>query len=194
MRAEPPQLSAAESRRLGHGPFRLRSDDHGRMSVVPAKAGARVPPRGPQPVPAPRDLAEARVRDLMRTDPICCSPRATVAEALALLARHGVHCMLVEPADVNSGTSWTLMSDLDLLGAVLARGGEEPVGHFTGAPVVHVQPDDSIASAARLMVELAARHLVVREPLGVRPVGILSTMDLAALAASLAGAEVIRRR
>jgi CBS domain-containing protein len=181
----------------GSGPFRVRWEEDGHESIVTPGSDAWVQhlsaPEAHPSVHAPRSLAEAPVRDHMRTDLISCSTYVTVAEALAMLVRHRIHCVAVQPPDVDSGTVWPVLSDLDLIRAALAGDDEEPVGRFCGRPVVYVRPDDTMAKAGRLMVESGARHLVVREPLGARPLGILSTMDVAALAASLAGAQVIRR-
>jgi CBS domain-containing protein len=43
-----------------------------------------------------------------------------------------------------------------------------------------VAPEDSLSMAARLMHDYDVHHLLVVDPLSRRPVGILSTLDVAA--------------
>jgi CBS domain-containing protein len=175
----------------GREPYRVRWDDDGHESIFYPSSDAWVQHLTvPEPAPVtrpPGTLAEARVRDSMRTDIISCSPHATVAEAAAMMSRHRIHCVAVSSSDEAEGTAWTVLSDLDLVGAALAGDGDAPVGRFTAVPTVTIDPDDTMERAAQLMTEYAAAHLVVVEPGAARPVGIVSTLDMAALLALITG-------
>jgi CBS domain-containing protein len=52
-------------------------------------------------------------------------------------------------------------------------------GSAAATPVVIVSPGDTLDHAARLMVESKATHLIVVDPGSVRPMGVLSTLDVA---------------
>lgn len=180
------------------GPLRVRWTEDGHESVyylgsdgwVQHLAEPEPEPAAPAPeaaAPAPRTLGEARVRDWMRTDIISCAPDARVADAAAMMAEHRVHCIAVRPEDGSKGGGWTVLSDLDVAGAAVAEGDVEAVGRFTGTPAVVISPDDTMARAAQLMTEYAAGHLVVAQPGAARPAGILSTLDVSAALARIAG-------
>jgi CBS domain-containing protein len=53
------------------------------------------------------------------------------------------------------------------------------VGSAAEQPACIVAPDDTIAHAARLMAERGVAHLLVADPLSGRPLGVLSTLDVA---------------
>lgn len=51
--------------------------------------------------------------------------------------------------------------------------------------LVAVMPDDTLEMAARLMVEYGTAHLIVASPQSGFPVGIVSTLDIARIAAGV---------
>jgi CBS domain-containing protein len=51
-------------------------------------------------------------------------------------------------------------------------------------PVVTIAPSESLDVAARLMARTGVSHLVVVDPVECRPVGVLSTLDLAGAVAA----------
>ena len=77
--------------------------------------------------------------------------------------------------------------------AIAADSGREPwqsiaVGSVMSSPAVTVRADAPVAEAAAQMDELRVHRLVVVDPQGDQPIGILSTTDLTR-AAALGSAE-----
>ena len=80
------------------------------------------------------------------------------------------------PSADNAG----VVSDLDLVAAV--AGGEDAgtvAGKVAATPAVAVGLREPLARAAQMMAEQAVTHLVVVDPRSVRPVGVISTFDVA---------------
>jgi CBS domain-containing protein len=81
---------------------------------------------------------------------------------------------------VGGSRLWGVVSDLDLVKAANAGEiGDRTAGGTAITPVVMVERDDTLAHAAQLMSEHEITHLVVVDPRTERPVGVLSTLDLA---------------
>jgi CBS domain-containing protein len=59
-------------------------------------------------------------------------------------------------------------------------------GSAAATEFLTARPDESLEDAARLLHEHDVAHLVVIDPRTKRPLGILSTLDIAAAIASLA--------
>ena len=76
---------------------------------------------------------------------------------------------------------WGVVSDLDLVRAALVGDEGRTAGDLTVTEPVAVEPSASLSVAARLMDEHRTTHLVVvdRE----RPVGVISSLDVAGVAA-----------
>ena len=73
-----------------------------------------------------------------------------------------------------------IVADTDLLRAAAAGDIDEgPAQTVAATPVVTVASSDELAHAAQLMIEREASHLVVVERRSARPVGVLSTLDVA---------------
>ena len=118
-----------------------------------------------------RNLKTDSVSRLHPTEPRKVSPQQTVAEAVALMRRHRVGCLLVcEDSQVVG-----IFTERDLLRRVLAAGQPltVPVAScMTPEPVV-VNPKESISAAIRHMVEGGYRHLPVVDRAG-QALGVLS--------------------
>jgi CBS domain-containing protein len=123
-------------------------------------------------------LASRTVADAMHHGIATCPPSAGIREVAELLAEHGVHCAVVAepPADDGTPTLWGIVSDVDLM-----RGLGSPValtaGNLAVLDIVTVAPGDELQDAARLMAEHDVAHLIVMAD--GRPVGVLSTLDVA---------------
>jgi CBS domain-containing protein len=76
-----------------------------------------------------------------------------------------------------------IISDLDLIGAGMSPGGEESAGALARQPIVSVKPTMALREAAQLMPRHRVSHLVVIHPETLRPVGVLSTLDVAGVLA-----------
>jgi CBS domain-containing protein len=128
-------------------------------------------------------LAQLSVADAMHPGVVTCpleTPLPTVARMMAVYRIHSVVVFREESDDVEDAELWGVVSDLDLINAANAGDLEDRTAGGTAAtPVVLVQSDDTLAHAAQLMSEHEVTHLVVVEPESTRPIGILSTLDLA---------------
>jgi CBS domain-containing protein len=97
------------------------------------------------------------------------------------MARELVHCVVVESGSGEAGPPWGIVSDLDLVAAAIVRDlDNQSAGGSAGTPVVTVSPSETLERAAQLMTEHNTAHLVVVDPARQRPLGVLSTLDIAA--------------
>jgi MHS family proline/betaine transporter-like MFS transporter len=124
-------------------------------------------------------LEHATVADAMHPGIMTCEPGASPTEIARMMASRHVHCMVVIPA-AGDAVTWGVVSDLDLIRAGLQRE-ETTAASIASQAVITVEPSTPLRDAARLMVEHSAQHLLVVEPDSQRPVGILSTLDLAGI-------------
>lgn len=95
------------------------------------------------------------------------------------MASRRVHCVVVadEPADADS--LWGIVSDLDLVAAAGVRDlDEQTAGAAAATAALTVGPGETVQRAAQLMTEHGVTHLVVVDAMR-RPVGVLSTLDVA---------------
>jgi len=128
-------------------------------------------------------LAELRVIDAMHPGLISCSPDTPLRTVARMMALYRVHAILVTAhgeESVAGRGGWGIVSDADLLRA--AETGdldEQPSSSIATTPVETVPSSDELASAAALMVEHEASHLIVVERRSGRPIGVLSTLDVA---------------
>jgi CBS domain-containing protein len=74
---------------------------------------------------------------------------------------------------------WGIVSDLDLMRAALRGDETEAASALASEPMVTVKPDMPLKTAAALMVKNQVTHLVVIDPHTLRPVGVLSSTDVA---------------
>lgn len=122
-------------------------------------------------------LDAMRVGDAMHEGVLSCSadtPLSTVAE---LMAGRGVHCIVVTADDL---AVWGVISDLDLVAAAGVRDLDaQSAGGSAATPALAIGPGDTLQRAAQMMTEHAAAHLLVVDDASGKPVGVLSTLDIA---------------
>lgn len=137
----------------------------------------------------PRSIAlleDTSVEDVMTRGVVSCpleTPLETVAE---MMASHRVHCV-VGLGDVTEGDTalWGVISDLDLIEVGAHEGLEgRTAGGAASSEVVTIGPEQSLRKAAQLMSAHEVAHLLVVEEDAARPVGIVSTLDVARTLAS----------
>lgn len=132
-----------------------------------------------------RSLETARVADAMHLGVLSCEPDTPLGEVAATMAQQRVHCVvLVDSRGLAQAPRWSVVSDLDLVAA--AGHDELTAGEIAGTEALTVTPDTGLAHASRLMAEHQVSHLVVVARESGRPVGVLSTLDVAAFLASAA--------
>jgi CBS domain-containing protein len=133
------------------------------------------------PPPEP-PLRSAAVADAMTTGVIRCAPHTPLRRVAAIMAKRRVHAVYVfdfgDEDDVGPEL-WGLVSDLDLVAAACGDFDSRTAHDASAAPLVSVRADDSLDRAAQLMSEYGVSHLAVVDARTRRPVGVLSTLDLA---------------
>jgi CBS domain-containing protein len=132
-------------------------------------------------------LSGALVEHAMHPGIVACSEDLPLRGVARLMAEHRIHAVVVELGPDEA--SWAVVSDADLVAAAEAGFVGHDAASMAGTPAVTVGTDDTLARAAQLMREYGVSHLLVLEPRG-RPVGILSTLDIARVVAELAPAPV----
>jgi CBS domain-containing protein len=127
------------------------------------------------------------VADAMQGGLIACAPDAGVTTIAQAMADESIHCVLVVGIERRERggerLSWGIVSDLDLMGALQPGCEDASAGELAATDVLTVEPTDSLERAAQLMAEHETTHLIVTSPTTDRPVGIVSSLDIARLAA-----------
>ena len=100
-----------------------------------------------------------------------------------MMTTYRVHAILVTDAATRKlagGGHWGIVSDVDLLRAAETGSIDEDRARGLAAqPVVTVPSSEALSHAAQLMVERDVSHLIVIESRSARPMGVLSTLDVA---------------
>src|SRR4051794_23546463 len=111
---------------------------------------------------------------------LACDEATPLRDAARTMARHRVHCLVVlHEARRDGDPGWSLLSDL----AVVAAGDETvAVGRLAQHDPPSLADDAPLGRAARLMADRGAAHILVLGAASGRPVGVLSTLDVAAVA------------
>ncbi len=131
-------------------------------------------------------LEHATVGDAMHPGIASCEQEAPLSDVARIMATHHVHCVVVmHPAQRPPGGPylWGIVSDHDLVRAGIDPGAVS-AGDAARQPTITVQPTMPLRDAAQLMVREGVSHLVVIDDAAAqRPIGILSTLDLAGVLA-----------
>jgi CBS domain-containing protein len=130
-------------------------------------------------------LRHATVADAMHPGILSCHPDAPLIEVARMMASNHVHCLAVvgvSHQDPVCGV-WGVVSDLDLVRAGLQEREEATARTLATQPLVTVEPTMPLRDAAELMLLDETSHLVAIDPEAGRPVGILSTLDVAGVLA-----------
>lgn len=122
----------------------------------------------------------ATVADVMRHGVITCTAETTVRTVARMMSSYHVHAVVVTEDDGEGGLSpWGMVTDFDVLRAAHAGAGDLMAGQVSRTPAVMIAPTDTLTHAADLMREHGTGHLVVIAPNDGRPVGVVSTLDVA---------------
>lgn len=134
-------------------------------------------------------LAATLVADAMTTGLISCPPETPLRKVAEIMARHRVHAIYVFDYGVEDDETvelWGLVSDLDLVAAGRGEIDELAASDASVTPLVTVRSNDTLDHAAQLLAENGVSHLAVLDPSTRRPVGVLSTLDVARVIAGAA--------
>ena len=125
--------------------------------------------------PAPA-LAGLCVRDCMHAGVLTCAADDSLRDVAAIMASHRVHAVVI--TSHTGDRALGVVSDLDVVAAVASR--TDCTAHQAGATeTLIVSADTPLEAAAQLMNEHGVSHLVVIDPQGRYPVGVLSSLDVA---------------
>jgi CBS domain-containing protein len=122
------------------------------------------------------------VGDAMHAGVITCPPSATLRSVASILAEHRIHAVVV--ARDGDGAPVAVVTDRD----VVFRHSRCELDRITAGaaanePTVTVRVDSDLRQAADLMAHYGTSHVIVTEPGGTHPIGVLSSLDVAAAAA-----------
>jgi len=124
---------------------------------------------------------KATAADVMRAGVMTCRPDVPAIEIARTMATHHIHAVVIEGVHLDAAHGenlvWGVVSDLDL-----ARGAHTGIATLTAGKLAATEPvtielTTPLGEAAQLMDEHATAHMIVVE--SGRPVGMVSTLDLA---------------
>ncbi len=118
-------------------------------------------------------FGEAHVSDVMTPGVISCGPETPLRTVARMMATYRVHAVVVfDDAD------WRIVSDLDLVASASAAD-DRTAGAVSASPLITVTPDETLERTAQLMAEHETAHVIVRDAGADRPLGVVSTLDIA---------------
>jgi CBS domain-containing protein len=122
----------------------------------------------------------ARVADAMRAGVISCPSDSSMEEVARIMATNHVHAVVV--AGLAGGAPWGVVTDRDVL-AVAPHASERLAGSCVSTDPVMVKPGERLGVAVEQMQRHGVTHLLVGDPGSDRPIGILSSLDVAGIIA-----------
>ena len=130
-------------------------------------------------------LDHATVADAMHPGILACEPDSSLSEVAQIMATHHVHCVAVIGISHEAPECgvWGVISDLDLVRAGIRSRDTTTARALAELPLVTVEPTVPLREAGELMLAHHVSHLVVIQPGTGRPIGILSTADVAGVIA-----------
>ena len=126
-------------------------------------------------------LDHATVADAMHPGILSCDAEATLPDVARVMCTHHVHCIVVGGTADGQGENTSVLgvvSDFDVLRAGMRPDAPDTASELARQPVM-VETTSRLRDAAELMLAKNASHVVVVNPQTKRPVGILSTLDVA---------------
>ena len=135
-----------------------------------------------RPQALPVEFEFATVGDAMSRGVISCPPETPLRIVARMMATFGVHAIFVfehVDEDDESPRLWAVVSDLDLVAATQLDLDTLTAGATAVTPLVTIAADRSIAESGSLMAQYGIAHLAVTDPVSRRPIGVISTLDIA---------------
>ena len=135
------------------------------------------------------ELQKLRVVDAMHPGVIACPFETSLQTVARMMATYRVHAVVVlahEGDEIPGGAIWGVVSDTDLLQAARAPDFDaQTADELAATPALTIASSESLERAVQLMVENELSHLIVVERRSGRPIGVLSTLDVARALARL---------
>jgi CBS domain-containing protein len=133
------------------------------------------------PIRLPVPFDEASVGDAMSAGVISCPPETPLRTVARMMATYRVHAIFVfDYGHTDDNVElWGLVSDLDLAAASCADVDGGTARDSAATPLVTVCDDEPLERAAQLMAEHGIAHLAVVDRATQRPIGVVSTLDVA---------------
>lgn len=132
-------------------------------------------------------LGETRVAEAMHEGVFTCSEDTSLWSVAGQMSQERIHAVVVSGIAADSlqdRHTWGIVSDLDLLRAVLAGSGDLAAGQIAAMEFLSVDAGETVERAAQLMTEHEVTHLVVLDPQTGHATGVVSTHDVARVIAS----------
>jgi CBS domain-containing protein len=126
-------------------------------------------------------LDQLLVADAMHPGVVTCPLETPLRDVAWMMGAYRIHAVVVfgEPG-ADGPELWGVVSDLDLVEAAAAGDFEErTAAGIAATPVLMVEPVDTLTRAAQIMSEHEVAHLIVVDHSSGRPIGMLSTLDVA---------------
>lgn len=122
------------------------------------------------------------VGEVMHAGVISCRPDATLRTVAGILAAHRIHAVVVATEDEHAPCA--VVTDRDVVfGHSRGELDRSTARDAASEPTITVRADTDLRHAAELMAHYGTSHVIVTESGGRRPVGILSSLDVAAAVA-----------
>ena len=120
-----------------------------------------------------------KARELMTSNPACCTPESTAQHVAQLMEENDCGCIpVVEDEESRFLVGVITDRDLALRGVARGRSPETPVKELMTTDVSAVGPEDSVDRIEELMADLQVRRVPVVDEDGCC-VGIIAQADLA---------------
>ena len=134
-------------------------------------------------MPLPSDFTDLEVDEVMHSGVIDCPPQTSLHELASMMAENSVHCIVVDglargPRNVEQ-LVWGVITDVELMRAASTGDLDQEVGKLAATEIITINPHDHIQRAAQLMGEHECSHLIVVDPDSGRPLGVISSLDIA---------------
>jgi CBS domain-containing protein len=128
-------------------------------------------------------LEHATVADAMHPGILSCAPDTSLTEVARMMVSNHVHSIVVVDESGGEPLVRGIVSDLDIVRAGIQSGAEQTAVELAVQPLVKVELTTPLRDAGELMLKHGTTHVVVIDPAARRPVGVLSTLDIAGLLA-----------
>ncbi len=148
----------------------------------------------PRPTVPGADPTRLAVADVMHVGVVDCPPQTPMREVARVMAERGIHCVVVDGLARGAHRSeqlvWGIVSDLDLMAAASAEQLDRDAGELAATEPATISAGEDLACAARIMSEHDCSHLIVTDAASRRPVGVISSIDIARALTGVAGASL----